>query len=351
MKGKKRVIFSPHHSLHLFPFHAARWEQGFVRTEFAVSYTPNFSSLLLPWNKRPENRILAIGISQFTDCSVPALRNVEADVQTIRSYYEAAGAKVEVLLGPEATRARIGALRDSGELSKFRCIHLGTHGRSVFETPNEPLESSLQLQNGRFDAMDIASLQLSADLVVLSACNSGQRAIRLRNLGEAPRDDIFGLQSALFKSGARSILGSLWIVHVDTASFITREFHPRDAIGRHSSSVHSEPANRRRNLETEQITLHFEAEPGTDLNAASNHCRRRCRVWPACNQSKRAGRNFKRIGPAEVMSVLQIGTQLLQNATAFLSAALYAAWQKLEPMFPGLRPPTLEVGNKCRWTS
>ncbi|HZQ52715.1 MAG TPA: CHAT domain-containing protein [Bryobacteraceae bacterium] len=231
MRGKKRVIFSPHHSLHLFPFHAARWEQGFVGTEFAVSYTPNFSSLLLPWNKRSEDRMLAIGISRFTDPSVPALRNVEADVQTIRGYYEAAGTKVDVLLGPEASRARIGSLRDTGELSKFRCLHLGTHGRSVFETPNEPLESSLQLQNGRFDAMDIANLQLSADLVVLSACNSGQRAIQLRNLGEAPGDDIFGLQSALFKAGARSILGSLWIVQVDSASLITREFHRHYAAG------------------------------------------------------------------------------------------------------------------------
>ncbi len=59
-----------------------------------------------------------------------------------------------------------------------------------------------------------------------------------------------------------------------------------------------------------------------------------------------SGQEFQAIGPAEVMSVLQVGTQLLQNATAFLSAAaaLYAAWQKVKPMFPGLRPPKLEVG-------
>jgi CHAT domain-containing protein len=152
-------------------------------------------------------------------------------VQTIRAYCERAGAEVKILLGAEATRARVESLRDSGELSKFRCVHLGTHGTSVFEVPNQPLESSLQLQNGRLDAMDIANLQLNADLVVLSACNSGQRAIQLRNLGEAPGDDIFGLQAALFKSGVRSILGSLWIVHVDSASVITRSFHQHYAAG------------------------------------------------------------------------------------------------------------------------
>ena len=231
MRGKRRVFFSPHHSLHLFPFHATPWDEGFIGTEFAVSYVPNLSSLLLSWAKRSENRILAIGINQFTDPTVPALRSVEADVQTICSFYERTGAAVQMLLGAEATRARLDALRKSGELSKFRCIHLGTHGRSVFEVPDQPLESSLELQNGRLDGMEIGNLRLHADLVVLSACNSGQRAIQLRNLGEAPGDDIFGLQAALFKAGARSIFGTLWIVQVESASHITRNFHQHYAEG------------------------------------------------------------------------------------------------------------------------
>jgi hypothetical protein len=99
-------------------------------------------------------------------------------------------------------------------------------------------------------------------------------------------------------------------------------------------------------LETEQITLHFEAEPGTDLNAASKALQEALQSVPGVQSVQTSGQEFQAIGPAEVMSVLQIGTQLLQNATAFLSAAaaLYAAWQKVKPMFPGLRPPTLEVG-------
>ena len=116
-------------------------------------------------------------------------------MQTICSFYERTGAAVQMLLGAEATRARLDALRKSGELSKFRCPHLGTHGRSVFEVPDQPLESVLELQNGRLDGMEIGNLRLHADLVVLSACNSGQRAIQLRNLGEAPGDDIFRIAS------------------------------------------------------------------------------------------------------------------------------------------------------------
>jgi CHAT domain-containing protein len=231
LREKKRVIFSPHRGLHLFPFHAARWDGAFVGTEFAVSYVPNFSSILLPWNSRLDNCVLAIGIKEFANPAVRPLANVEDDVRAIQSYYEASGAKVEVMLGPQATRQRLEALRNSGELSKFRCVHLGTHGLSVFETPNQPLESSLLVQNGTLDAMDIANLRLNSELVVLSACHSGQRAIELRNLGAAPGDDIFGLQAALFKSGVRSILGTLWLVETESASAITREFHRNYAAG------------------------------------------------------------------------------------------------------------------------
>ncbi len=231
ISAKKRIVFSPHHSLHLFPFHAARWDDGFVGTQFAVRYVPNASSLVLPWNRQPENRILGIGIGEFADPAVSPLSNVEADVRAIQQYYEAGGTAVETMLGKEATRQRVEEMRRNGELSKFRCVHLGTHGLSVFETPNQPLESRLLLQNGALDAMDIANLRLNAELAVMSACHSGQRAIQMRNLGDLPGDDIFGLQSALFKSGVRSILGTLWLVETASASAITRAFHRHFAQG------------------------------------------------------------------------------------------------------------------------
>jgi CHAT domain-containing protein len=88
------------------------------------------------------------------------------------------------------------------------------------------------VQDGALDAMDIANLRLNAELVMLSACHSGQRAIELRDLGEVPGDDIFGLQAALFRAGARSIAGTLWLVETKSASPITRAFHRHYADGK-----------------------------------------------------------------------------------------------------------------------
>ena len=233
MKSKRRIIFSPHHSLHLFPFQAARWgTEGFVGTEFAVRYVPNFCSVLLPWARRTEDRILAIGIREFADPAVQPLDNVEEDAAVVAGFYRASGSRVETLLGKDASRAEIETLRENGTLQKFRCVHLGTHGLSVFATPEQPLESRLLVQDGTLDAMDIANLRLSAELVMLSACHSGQRAIELRDLGEVPGDDIFGLQSALFKSGVRSVTGTLWLVETKSSSPITRAFHRHYAEGK-----------------------------------------------------------------------------------------------------------------------
>jgi CHAT domain-containing protein len=233
VRTKKRIVISPHHSLHLFPFHAAQWETGgFVGTEFAVSYVPNFCSVLLPWQQPVQDRVLAIGIRDFAGSFAPSLENVEDDAVSIAVSYRTAGSEVELVLGKEATREHIEALRNDGKLKQFRCVHLGTHGLSVFETPNQPLESRLLVQDGPLDAMDIASLQLNAELVMLSACHSGQRAIELRDLGEVPGDDIFGLQSALFKSGVRAIVGTLWLVESDSASQIARAFHRHYAEGK-----------------------------------------------------------------------------------------------------------------------
>jgi hypothetical protein len=230
---RRRIIISPHHSLHLFPFHAARWGEdgGFVGTEFAVRYVPNFVSVLLPWSGAGANRVLAIAIRDFANSVARPLDKVEEDARAIAACYREHGGDVEMILGEEATRERIEAMRLEGALKKFRCIHLGTHGLSVFETPDQPLESWLLLQDGALDAMDIAGLGLNAELAVLSACHSGQRAIQLRDLGEVPGDDIFGLQSALFRSGVRSIVGTLWLVETESASPITRAFHRYHAEG------------------------------------------------------------------------------------------------------------------------
>jgi CHAT domain len=228
--GKKRLILSPNQGLHLFPFHAVRWDDEFLGVRCAMRYVPNLSSLLLPWSGTSDRRVLAIGVP---DCGVPGytiLANAVTEVDEVRQCYEARGIPVDVLVGENASRERIEQMRAKGELRCYRCVHLATHGVSVFESPIEPMESRLLLFRSNLDSMDIAELGISAELAVLSACHSGQRAFA-RGTQQLAGDDVFGLQQALFQSGVRTVLGSLWPVETSSAQFIVGAFHRHFAAG------------------------------------------------------------------------------------------------------------------------
>jgi CHAT domain-containing protein len=98
-----------------------------------------------------------------------------------------------------------------GLLSGYRIIHFATH--AILE-PEQPELSSLVLslvdasghpRDGYLRAYEIRDLDLSADLVVLSACSTGVgRELR----GEGP----LGLSRAFLDAGASRVLVSLWDV-------------------------------------------------------------------------------------------------------------------------------------------
>src|SRR6266699_5864632 len=79
--------------------------------------------------------------------------------------------------------------------------------------------------------MEIANWQLRANLVVLSACSSGQRPISGRWMEELPGDELFGLQSAFFIAGAKRILSCLWPVDDEVAPQVTRDFYQQLVSG------------------------------------------------------------------------------------------------------------------------
>jgi hypothetical protein len=97
-----------------------------------------------------------------------------------------------------------------------------------------------------------------------------------------------------------------------------------------------------------ELTLHFEASPGTDLGAAAAELKKNLGAIDGVESASTKPQRFQAVGPAEVISVIKVATTIAQNSAEFLTAlaALYAAWQKVKPMFPGLHAPTLEVGLK-----
>ena len=100
----------------------------------------------------------------------------------------------------------------SGVLSEYRYLHFATHGYLDTERPNlsalvlSQLDRKGQPLDGFLRAGDIYNSRLAADLVVLSACQTG--------LGKEVRGEgLMGLTRAFLYAGAPRVVVSLWNVN------------------------------------------------------------------------------------------------------------------------------------------
>jgi tetratricopeptide (TPR) repeat protein len=149
----------------------------------------------------------------------------------------------EILLGADATEARLKYLSEHDRLADYAILHFATHGTLTGEvkgsaepglilTPppkgtRDP--QALERDDGFLTASEIATLKLDADWVILSACNTAGAQ------GEGA-EALSGMARAFFYAGARALLVSHWEVDSDAAvKLTTRTFaelkaHPE--IGR-----------------------------------------------------------------------------------------------------------------------
>ncbi len=121
----------------------------------------------------------------------------------------------EPMIAGEATRAALkDRLRQGGSL-----LHIASHGLFNAE---KPLASAIALSDGvkadMLTAAEIFGDPLAADLVVLSACETGMGR-------SVAGDDFLGLARSFYLGGARSVMNSLWPVDDSgTLTFMTA-FH------------------------------------------------------------------------------------------------------------------------------
>lgn len=155
--------------------------------------------------------------------ALPPLPDTAQELRRVEAVFSKAH-RTRLLLGFEATEA--GLMRE--QLNQYRVLYFASHAvlpgelkcagePALVLTPPEAAGS--RNEDGLLEASEIAQLDLNADLVVLSACNTAGAG------GKFGGDALSGLAEAFFHAGTRAVVASHWQVpSAATTSLMTSMF-------------------------------------------------------------------------------------------------------------------------------
>jgi len=222
-----RVIFIPQKELFLVPFPALVDANGsYLIEKHTILTAPAIQILDLTNQKRHKNQqnlfqnALVIGNPQMPSVSfkigeppqqLSPLPGSEAEAKAIGTLLN-----VQAITGNQATKD---AFKQG--ISTARIIHLATHGLlndiEGMGFPGAIALSPSGTDQGLLTSTEILDLKLNADLVVLSACDTGR--------GRITGDGVIGLSRSFISAGTPSIIVSLWAIPDDATSFLMPEFY------------------------------------------------------------------------------------------------------------------------------
>jgi CHAT domain-containing protein/Flp pilus assembly protein TadD len=243
-----KILIIPDGALHRLPFEALLLPgtngRGDLRRlpylvrRFAISYAPSASVLAELQNEQraaAPRKFIAFGDAVYEKRAegsmVSTLRNASATRLNFQplpySREEIAGiaklftdADRALFFGEDASEENVKAPE---RLKQYRMVHFSTHG---YINEARPRFSGLVLslpqgelrEDGLLSAYEIFNLKLNADLVVLSACESG--------LGkEVNGEGLISLTRAFMYAGTPSVVVSLWNVNDESAADLMIRFY------------------------------------------------------------------------------------------------------------------------------
>ncbi|MFC2167957.1 CHAT domain-containing protein, partial [Acidobacteriota bacterium] len=203
-------------------------ENDYLISRYAISYMPSASSLLFLDNKKMRKlapkELLIFGAPDYSAHS-SGHNDQENPMRMLYEIYENQGyqflplpysrreikkisgyfpkKKTDIFLRKEASEDSIKRL----SLDDYRVIHFACHS---FLDETFPMRSALVLaldenfkEDGFLKVREIYNLNMNAELIVLSACRTGQGKME-------GSDGVLGLPRIFFYAGAQSVVSTLW---------------------------------------------------------------------------------------------------------------------------------------------
>jgi CHAT domain-containing protein len=247
-KSKDELIVVPDGKLHLLPFAALVNAGKYILSSHQVTVAPS-GTVLTMLRKRskevaPRDDLPYVGVAAWTTNAPPttllarvrraisgperrefiALPESQHEVETIATDLPKPST---ILLGDHATETNFKQL----SLSEYNVIHLALHGyvdpeisdrSALVFAPENPAKD-----DGLLQVREIRGLRLNADLVTLSACDTG--------FGPVGEEGVENIVNAFIEAGAQSVVSSLWELQDHSTAELMGNFYAR--LGRHEGKA------------------------------------------------------------------------------------------------------------------
>ncbi|MDH3346619.1 MAG: CHAT domain-containing protein [Desulfobulbaceae bacterium] len=223
----KRLGIVPHGPLHYLSFATLEDETGYLIEQYPLFYLPSAAVYGYTIKRRGTEknvRVLAIGNPDLNNPGLE-LPFAQHEVATIGYNFP----DITMLSGNKATESWV-----TNHIKDYGIIHLASHGEF---NPINPLFSAVRLTkdqqaDGKLEATEVFGLEINADLVVLSACQSG--------LGKVTGgDDVIGFNRAFLYAGTHAVISSMWRVSDISTAVLMKHFYRNYATNNKADSLRS----------------------------------------------------------------------------------------------------------------
>lgn len=246
-KNKDELIVVPDGKLHLLPFVVLVNAGKYILSSHQVTVAPS-GTVLTILRQRSKDVVHDyrpyVGVAAWTTNAPPAtllarvrravsgperselvaLPESQHEVETIATDLPKPST---ILLGDHATETNFKQL----PLSRYNVIHLALHGyvdpeisdrSALVFAPENPARD-----DGLLQVREIRGLRLNADLVTLSACDTG--------VGPVGEEGVENIVNAFIEAGAQSVVSTLWELQDHSTAELMGNFYAR--LGRHEGKA------------------------------------------------------------------------------------------------------------------
>jgi CHAT domain-containing protein len=204
----------PHKVLHFLPFQALLSSDNmFLIEKHPVFYTPSLSTIFTMQDRSKDygDNTLGMALGNLSLGGFSGLPGTKSELESIHSILPDMVSRYE----EKSTESYF-----KENASKYAYIHLASHG---FMDQKQAMYSFVlfnptEADDGYLTVNEIFEMSINAELVVLSACQTG-----LGELSEG--DEVVGLSRAILYAGSKNTIVSLWSVADSHTAFLMSEFY------------------------------------------------------------------------------------------------------------------------------